>query len=567
MLFSRVYNWIKYKTLPPSVLFSNRLFVERDSKHRRVTSNLGLTFRNSKWSSYARTNINLASRSGYTSFIVRLFIALMFIAVFLSFSVCYDKNLLPTSIFTLVWFLFDADLYAKALFSSSLLCTFQIILTGVQSRFFSTMSDTAYVSNPSDYNKAGTHFPKHLHKPILYSWLTRNFSDVDVSEMFDSQNNKAQTLNTFNLLSPLYSSVRLIRRSDDSILQISDVLEKLENQNLTQLKTYLNLGLNRTCVKSPIKSYLLDYILYGVHQESRLSYFDECSTWVLADLQTEFSRYNNSINGSSGLFYTPELSHSKLNLINTQMLELSSIRTSVENQLSVIRWQRWLYKYNILHRSVLRNTQYLTSTKKLLNSGFFSSSLTTRNIWAASVFSGQGAVGNSALGLNSVYSTLYGNYTGLNNTATNSMRSGQFFYNNSTANSLNYYELSYHWFIQRFYQFNTLHSNSVTSTPSLSTQALNNSAENAKLLEQMSVLFDLDVSSAINSKATTYKQPSTVTNTSGNIDNAYLNYYDYTLFTKSRNEQLINMARNRVGRRVPFYLPVVIQNNDLPSYK
>ena len=564
MLFSRVYNWIKYKTLPPSVLFSNRLFVERDSKHRRVTSNLGLTFRNSKWSSYARTNINLVSRSGYTALMARLFIALMFIAVILSFSVCYDKNLLPTSVFTLVWFLFDADLYAKALFSSSLLCTFQIILTGVQSRLFSTVSDTTYVPNPFDYNKTKTHFPKHLHKPILYGWLTRNFSDVDVSEMFGSQNNKVQILNTFNLLGSLYSSVRLIRRSDDSNLRISDILEKLENQNLTQLKTYLNLGLNRTHIKSSLKPYLLDYILYNTHQESRSSYFDECSTWVLADLQTEFSCYNNSINGSSGLFYAPELSHSKLNLINTRMPELSSIRTSVENQLSVIRWQRWLYKYNILHRSVLRNTQYLTSTKKLLNSGFFSSSLTTRNIWAASVFSGQGSVDDSTLGLNSVYSTLYGNYTGLNKTAINSMRSGQFFYNHPMANSLSYYELSYHWFIQRFYQFNTLHSNSVASTPSLSTQALNNSAENAKLLEQMSVLFDLDVSSAMTSKATTYKQPLTVTNTA---DNAYLNYYDYTLFTKSRNEQMINMAKSRVGRGVPFYLPVVVQNNDLPSYK
>lgn len=80
----------------------------------------------------------------------------------------------------------------------------------------------------------------------------------------------------------------------------------------------------------------------------------------------------------------------------------------------------------------------------------------------------------------------------------------------------------------------------------------------------MSVLFDLDVSSAMTSKATTYKQPLTVTNTA---DNAYLNYYDYTLFTKSRNEQMINMTRSRVGRGVPFYLPVVVQNNDLPSYK
>jgi hypothetical protein len=49
MLFQRLYNWIKYKTLPSSFLFKNRLFIERDSKHRRVLSNFGLSFRNSKW--------------------------------------------------------------------------------------------------------------------------------------------------------------------------------------------------------------------------------------------------------------------------------------------------------------------------------------------------------------------------------------------------------------------------------------------------------------------------------------------------------------------------------------
>ena len=62
-IFKRLFNWIKFKTLPPSLLFRNRLFLERDSKTRRVTTNLGLTFRNSKWADYSRTDINNSLKS------------------------------------------------------------------------------------------------------------------------------------------------------------------------------------------------------------------------------------------------------------------------------------------------------------------------------------------------------------------------------------------------------------------------------------------------------------------------------------------------------------------------
>nr|APW82371.1 CcmFII [Urostyla grandis] len=52
MLFKHFYTWIKFKTLPPSFLFKNRLFVERDSKRTRVFNNVGLTFRNERWTNW-----------------------------------------------------------------------------------------------------------------------------------------------------------------------------------------------------------------------------------------------------------------------------------------------------------------------------------------------------------------------------------------------------------------------------------------------------------------------------------------------------------------------------------
>lgn len=52
MLFKHLYTWIKYKTLPPSFLFKNRFFVERDSKRLRIMNNVGLVFRNERWTNW-----------------------------------------------------------------------------------------------------------------------------------------------------------------------------------------------------------------------------------------------------------------------------------------------------------------------------------------------------------------------------------------------------------------------------------------------------------------------------------------------------------------------------------
>ena len=115
MLFNRVFNWIKYKTLPPSILFLNRLFVERDSKHRRLTSNLGLTFRNSKWSMYARTNINEISHAGlYTSVLAIIGFVVTLLLIYSVFTY-YDLKIVINSLLVNLWFIMDFELYITTL--------------------------------------------------------------------------------------------------------------------------------------------------------------------------------------------------------------------------------------------------------------------------------------------------------------------------------------------------------------------------------------------------------------------------------------------------------------------
>jgi hypothetical protein len=189
-------------TLPPSVLFLNRLYVERDSKHRRVTSNLGLTFRNSKWSSYARVNINIGSQNSYVTFLSKFITFLILVEGILKFTVYYNISSLQSPFYTSLWFLLDADLYFKTFLISSLLCNFQLLFNFILPKWLSYTTDQPnYKSEMSQL-----HLPKRLHKPLLYLWSTRGSQIRVFSEnYFDSPSSE--------LVSPpqtlLYSLYRL----------------------------------------------------------------------------------------------------------------------------------------------------------------------------------------------------------------------------------------------------------------------------------------------------------------------------------------------------------------------
>ena len=559
MLFSRIYNWIKYKTLPPSVLFTNRLFVERDSKHRRVTSNLGLTFRNSKWSTYARVNVNSSNRTNYVKLLFQLlFIASSFLLLS-SFSTYYNTNLTTNPIFTLLWFIFDADLYLKVIFGSSLLCIFQITISSAQSQFLSALTGNRAPQKATSEVTAPTFFPKHLHKPILYSWLTKSSSTLNLEDLMGAPALEKDSENLFLLLKSLYSSVGLLRQSNHSLVQINRTLKKLGDTSTLSLTSYLGMGLPYSTFNSTVGISSLEYLLYSPIKDTSSSYFNECSRWSLETTQSESARYALELKSVQGVFYATDFSHSALNDMSSNFPELSSVRASVENQLLVIRWQRWLYKYNILHRSVLKNTQYLTSTKGLLSSGFYSSSLSDRNIWASRTFSDA-----AALNVSSMHSAVYGNYSELATNVPSMLAPSKFFYNASRSNSLSFYELSYHWFIQRFYQLNNLSSSGVNSTVALSKETAFTASNLNKSLNTSSILFDVDaslVSNFVSSDEGSSKERSVSA-----VGNYYLNYSDSTFLTKIRTEQISNLTKTRIGTSVPFYVPTKVSTPSVPKY-
>lgn len=51
-----------------------------------------------------------------------------------------------------------------------------------------------------------------------------------------------------------------------------------------------------------------------------------------------------------------------------------------------VEHQRRLYRFSLLHRSILKNSHKITNAKTLITSGFYDSSLTSSNLWASEFF-------------------------------------------------------------------------------------------------------------------------------------------------------------------------------------
>lgn len=557
MLFSRVYNWIKYKTLPPSVLFLNRLFVERDSKHRRVTSNLGLTFRNSKWSTYARVNININSKTSYLQLILKSILSLFLILSIFKFSNYY--NLIPVYnyLYPLIWFLSDADLYLKVIFSSSLFCTIQLICSSAYSKLLSLVFNSDDTSEITIANSVEPLvLPKRLHKPIMYSWLTSNPRSTQVSSLFDSKPASSYTLESLELTKLLFQSTNLIIRSSESYLTLNTILKKL-NSEISQASTPALTSVSATSA--------LNFQILGLEYAStqnfsktfREPYFNECNYWTLSSVESELVRNASSLTSISGLFYSPEISHSKLTNLMTNVTELAGLRGSVEDQISTIRWQRWLYKYNILHRAALKNTLYLTSTKKLLSSGFYGSTMASKNIWASSAL--QPHAGSTQL-LQTLTEAVYGDFTQSSIGRNRHLTPTAGFYNSTLLGSLGFYELSYHWFIQRFYQFNTLSTNSVRLTPSLTSISQPQLGLTVPAYESAYTNFNLHVSKSFSLPTSSLVFDSYPNRGDSEVAryasrDIYLQYLEANLFNKQRVEVIQNLNTSSSAHTLTFFLP------------
>jgi hypothetical protein len=206
-MFKILYNWLKFKTLPPSILFTNRLYLERESKTRKITTNLGLTFRNSKWSEYLRTDINPNLKSLW---LLGLFWPLPFVIIFFIFwqvAYLYNVTWLSNTTSYFIWSFKDTSAYWFFTLLTLISLQWTSLVEFVYKNFIGWLFLKSSLSNPRHERPNPLVLAIQDRKYLFFRWLTQknNNSIAKILPHIDfSRDKKIQLENFVPLLKNFY---------------------------------------------------------------------------------------------------------------------------------------------------------------------------------------------------------------------------------------------------------------------------------------------------------------------------------------------------------------------------
>lgn len=328
-------------------------------------------------------------------------------------------------------------------------------------------------SKLNNFQETNTFSSKHDLNWILYSWLNTSKSNNDhiIEKLFESSLHKNLWTNYFDFFTKLYKLSFFLNKTNN--INVSYNL----NNTIFQITSHLDLNFNNTILKylnnNPLSSnHTLTFLYYIINNKK--NYFCEKNKfsnstnflknryeWNLNVFITEINKYSILLKNKNGLFFFDNFDYQKFSHLLLNFDELWSLNTFFENQINSAKWNRWLYKYSILHRKILKNSHKLTLIKKLINSGFYDSKLFNKNIWANSSLNTNGDLNHFNTFFNTFYKNLYNNKINLNSNHVINVNN-----NIDQKNSLNllkFFENSYFWYLKRFYLFNTLNNNFIKS--------------------------------------------------------------------------------------------------------
>lgn len=179
------------------------------------------------------------------------------------------------------------------------------------------------------------------------------------------------------------------------------------------------------------------------------------------NFNNELNSYPFLLKNRTGMFFLDNFNYEKFSYFIFNFEELWSLNFFFKNQLNSSKWNRWLYRYSILHRKLLKFSHKITLSKRLINSGFYDSKIFNKNIWANEHL--------NTITSNNTFSSFFFNYYStmsnlkIYNSSSYTLNSINNESSKNTLNLLNFYENSYFWYLKRFYLFNTLSTNFIKS--------------------------------------------------------------------------------------------------------
>ena len=556
-MLTRLYNWIKYKTLPPSVNFKNRLFIERDNKQRRIVSNLGWTFRNSKWSDYQRYNVSLSTLTSLKTVPKVLLLLTFFLLLLFSATKYFWAGNTSSSFYTILWFIGDTTVYAKLASLSLLILSFQTWIESQYVAFIKNIFPNSSQRLKSEtQRKCSSNFSKSVNKELLYQWaLTNSFNNENVlKSLYRNSDHKS-----FDMRSLLYVDIFNSSRIWSNV-KLSTSIPVL---NTTDLKLVTSNSFEKLIVGLRRESYYNSDLLSSLSQRPLNTLYD----WTLNSVSVEALRDSNLF-FVKGIFNSPITSLNDLVINSASEVNKSNVwlYPIMKDQLSWAKTSRWLYKYNILHRRNILTTHKNTLSKRLLGSGFYDTSLTQGNITIQSVKSSNLNWQNL---VSFLHKSAYGNFFGNSFSGVNSGLTSSRWIDLNSSNLLSWVEDSLFWASKRFYMFNTLgvnrreqsltilNMNPVTPSQNSKSLGLNEVVLLSKNISRYSLLSQLLVTRADSAQ-------NNVSNS--NLNSIFFKTQLVDLFTSDFSERaLLLLQKPYSDTSVYYYYSPLTQSNLLPS--
>jgi len=431
-MFKQLFNWIKFKVLPPSVLFSNRLYLERGSKARRITTNLGLTFRNAKWLSYERVSVNVRMRKWFYFFLCTAASLLSILLLVVFFSTGYDFTASFNPLAYYLW-LFK-DFLAYQVFTLISFVSFQgaVLLEFLYVNWVGWLFiKTSTLKNDATLKKQTKPLSSQDSKYLFLAWLK---DEVELPVVYYGQ-----------LFSTLPTTHGLFAHTDFKNLYsiLPTLVTAHPTTSLTQVSTgyFLNSPNLVAC-----ELFLRNYSPKVGYGGTSLSFLRTKLNWACS-----LTEKNSPL--KKGLFYKTNLTASSYSSLLFPKNKVYSQDEFFSINNVHFKTMRFLYNYSFLHRKVFQDSHKITLTKKLLSSGFYSNQLFKKNIWLSDILSNSESsrkLLKAELGLNygSLFKSQLPTYSLLNANKLNST--------NFTLKTLSFYESSFIWFIKRLEQLTIL---------------------------------------------------------------------------------------------------------------
>ena len=397
--------------------------------------NLGVTFRNSKWSSYGRKNVSI-------QFVHKYLRNLGLLALLLLLTIFFN----PTNLVDNLWGALDTTLSNVLFLYFFILATVHGVSNRVYTALFTQLTES---SLQAPTFSAATIKPEKVSlnaEPILvYNWLMQPNASVHLENFFNQPTH------------PPIPKLQLTKRLFQ-LTQPLTLLNSINDLRTPSLTTTTRHYVNTLSLDFPAQSLELFLQSNVQNTPSSTSTFKKRRfQWLLNTSDTPFSNASSIRYVKSGNFYLPSLSTQQLAIASLKYTEMGAGSDLLANQKTLIQRNAWLYKFSTLNRNVLSHSKNITRTKSFLSNTFTQFSLTTKNIWAA-----------NEVDFNKQTSAFQRN---LFNNSTLNLQIQNFNLSSVPLSSLNFNfaaqssELSYLWMIKRLYFFNNRLSNQSVSSP------------------------------------------------------------------------------------------------------